>query len=415
MNTATASLRVIASCVLFFCASVARADAVTDWNAITEATIIAATPDPAVRARTAAIAQVAVFEAVNSIVGEYEPYLRKLDAPSAASPEAAAVTAAHRVLVKLHAERAPQLDASRDKSLAAIPDGNRKRDGIAVGVAAADAILASRAGDGFDVVVPYTPGTQPGEYRSTPPEHIPAFRPGLGKVETFSIANGRQFRSPPPPPPGSHRYTRDYEEVKRVGEAQSKDRPPDRTQVARFYDATDGEQIYYPAARQVAVTRSRTLSQNARLFALLGIAMWDAAVSCFETKYHFKLWRPVTAIHEAGKDENDRTEPDPKWQAVIFTPPFPAYPSGHATFGAAARAVLEAEFGPNGHSIRLANPAVPDIVLNYTSFKQITDDIDDGRIYGGVHYRFDQEAGAQMGERVGKYVLSHALRPTKRH
>lgn len=367
---------------------------------------MAASPDPAVRARTAAIAQVAVFEAVNSIVGDYEPYLRKLDAPSGASPEAAAVTAAHRVLVKLHGDKAPQLDASRDKSLAAIPDGAGKQSGIAVGVAAADAILAARAGDGFDAVVPYTPGTQPGEYRSTPPEHIPAFRPGLGKVETFSIANGRQFRSPPPPPLGSHRYTRDYEEVKRVGGAQSKDRPPDRTQVARFYDATDGEQIYYPAARQVAATRSRTLSQNARLFALLGIAMWDAAVSCFETKYYFNLWRPVTAIHEAG---------DPKWQAAVFTPPFPAYPSGHATFGGAARAVLEAEFGPAGHSIRLANPAVPEIVLNYTSFKQITDDIDDGRIYGGVHYRFDQEAGAQMGERIGKYVLDHALRPRKRH
>jgi hypothetical protein len=417
MNTEAAphaTLLAIASCVLLFSASAARADAVTEWNAITEATIVGATPDPAMRGRTAAIAQVAVFEAVNSIVGEYEPYRKKIAAPSSASPEAAVIAAAHRVLVKLHADQAPQLDASRDKSLAAIPDGGGKRAGVALGIAAADTILALRAHDGFDAPVSYSPGTEPGEYRPTPPEHFPAFRPGLGQVATFSIRNGRQFRSAAPPPLGSKRYASDYEEVKRLGEAQSKERPQDRTQVARFYDATDGEQIYYPAARQVAATRSRTLSQNARFFALLGIAMWDGAVACFETKYHFNLWRPVTAIHEGAADGNDRTEPDPKWQAVVFTPPFPSYPSGHATFGAAARAVLEDEFGPEGHSITLTNPVLPEIVLKYTTFKQITDDIDDARIYGGVHYRFDQEAGALMGKRVGEYVLRHELRPACR-
>jgi hypothetical protein len=414
MNTETTprvTLRVLASCGLLFCASGAHADAVTDWNAITEATILAATPDPAMRGRTAAIAQVAVFEAVNSIIGDYEPYRSKIEAAAGASPEAAAIAAAHRVLVTLHAEAAPKLDAARDQSLAAIAEGAPKRDGIAVGVAAADAMLALRADDGFHVSVPYTPGTQPGDWRPTPPEHIPAFRPGLGQVATFSIRDGRQFRAAAPPPLGSKRYTRDYGEVKRVGEAHSTERPEDRTQVARFYDATDGEQIYYPAARQVAATRARTLSQNARLFALLGMSMWDAVVACFETKYHFNLWRPVTAIREAATDGNQRTEPDRNWQAAVFTPPFPAYPSGHATFGAAARVVLEEEFGPNGHSITLTNPALPDIVLRYTTFKQITDDVDDGRIYGGVHYRFDQEAGALMGKRVGEYVLRHELRP----
>jgi hypothetical protein len=417
MNTEAAYRAIVlavAFCVLLLSSVAARSDAVTEWNAITEATILAATPDPAARARTAAIAQVAVFEAVNSIVGDYEPWRRKLAAPSGASPEAAAIASAHRVLVKLHADRAPQLDASRDKSLAAIAEGGPKRAGIAVGIAAAEAVLALRAADGFDEPVSYTPGTEPGEYRPTPPEHIPAFRPGLGQVATFSIRHGRQFRSAPPPPLGSKRYARDYEEVKRVGDATSNERPEDRTQVARFYDATDGEQIYYPAARQVAATRSRTLSQNARLFALLGIAMWDSVVSCFETKYHFNLWRPVTAIHEGGADGNDTTEPDPKWQAAVFTPPFPAYPSGHATFGAAARVVLEDEFGPDGHSITLTNPALPDIVLKYTTFRQITDDIDDGRIYGGVHFRFDQEAGALMGKRIGEYVLRRELRPACR-
>jgi hypothetical protein len=418
MNTETtclAALRSIAYGALLVVTSSARADVVTDWNAITEATIVSATPDPAMRARTAAIAQVAVFEAVNSIVGDYEPYREKIPASSGASPEAAAIAAAHRVLVTLHSGMAAQLGASREKSLAGVPNESAKRAGIAVGIAAADAILAVRADDGFDAPAPYTPGTNPGEYRPTPAESLPAFRPGLGRVATFSIRNGRQFRSASPPPLGSKRYARDYEEVKRVGEARSTERPDDRTQVARFYDATDGEQIYYPVARQLAAARSRTLSQNARLFALLGIAMWDSVVACFETKYHFNLWRPVTAIREAGTDGNRRTEPDREWQAAVFTPPFPAYPSGHATFGGAARAVLENEFGLDGHSITLTNPVVPEIVLEYTSFEQITDDIDDGRIYGGVHYRFDQEAGAMMGRQIADYILGHSLRPSRHH
>jgi PAP2 superfamily protein len=418
MNTAAtlrAALSALTCCLLLADAGAARADAVTEWNAITETTVLAATPDPAARTRTAVIAQVAVFEAVNSIVGDYEAYHRKLHAPSGASPEAAAIAAAHRVLVTLHTDQAQRLDASRDQSLAAIADGAPKRDGIAVGIAAADAILALRAHDGFDTSVAYTPGTKPGEYRPTPPENLPAFRPGLGQVATFAIRDGRQFRAAPPPSLRSKRYARDYEEVKRVGEAHSKERPEDRLQVARFYDATDGDQIYYPAARQVLAARPQSLSRNARLFALLSIAMWDAAIACFETKYHFNFWRPVTAIREGATDGNERTAPDANWLSAVFTPPFPSYPSGHATFGGAARLVLEREFGPHGHSITLTNPVLPEIVLTYTSFKQITDDIDDGRIFGGVHYRFDQQAGALMGERVGEYVLRHTLRPVRHH
>jgi PAP2 superfamily len=415
-TTATCTvLCALASFIVLLGPTTARADAVTDWNEITQATIVTPMPpDPARGGRTAAMVQLAVFEAVNSIVGDYEPYRRKIQAPSNASPDAAAIVAAHRVLVKFHADKAPQLDAARDKSLAAIPDGARKKAGIIVGTAAADAILALRANDGFDTPVSYTPGTDPGEYRPTPPEHIPAYRPGLGQVATFVVRNGRQFRADPPPSLDSRRYTRDYEDVKTVGEAESKERPEDRTRVARFYEVTDSESIYFPAARQVAATRSRTLSQNARLFALLGMAIFDAAVTCFETKYHYNLWRPVTAIREGGNDGNDRTKPDPKWRAAVFTPPFPSYPSGHATFGAAARAVLEDEFGLDGHSITLTNPAVPDIVLKYTTFKQITDDVDDGRVFGGVHYRFDQDEGATQGKRVGEYVLKHALRPACR-
>jgi hypothetical protein len=408
MNTETLLRSFPASCLLMLCATVTNADVVTDWNAIMQQTGLAASPeDPALRARTAVITQVAVFEAVNSIVGDYEPYDEKIEAPDSASADAAAIAAAHRALSKLHPEAAAKLDVEREKSLAAIADGAGKTDGIAVGVAAADAILAQRASDGFDLQVPYTPGTRAGEYRPTPPDHSPAFRPGLGDVATFVIRNGRQFRSPPPPALNSKRYADDLEQVRRLGEIHSTKRPTDRTQLARFYEVADADSIYHPAARQVIATRARTVSQNARLFALLSMAIFDGAVACFETKYHFNLWRPVTAIRESGTD--------PNWLSLVFTPPFPSYPSGHATIGGAARAVLEQEFGAGGHLITLTHPAVPEIVLHYTTFKQITQDIDDGRVHGGVHYRFDQEWGARQGRRVGKYVLRHALRPVCAH
>ena len=417
MNTETnnrARRSAVLASLLLVIASGARADVVTDWNSVL-GDVVADLPNPAVAARTAVITQVAVFEAVNSIVGDYEPYRYRIKASPGASPDAAAIAAAHAVLVKLHPEKTAQIDAQREKSLAAIPEGPDKAGGIAVGVATAAAIIAQRAHDGFDAVIPYAPGMRPGDYQATPPDFTPAFMPGLGEVDTFVIRHGRQFRSAPPPDLRSMEYARDYEEVKRVGAVNSAERSEDLALRARFYAVTEADRIYYPAARQVASVQGKTLSENARLFALLSMAIWDGIVACFETKYRFALWRPVTAIRAAQTDRNPKTQPDSNWEALVFTPPFPAYPSGHASFGGAARAVLEEEFGADGHDIALMNPAMPGVVLHYTAFKQITDDIDAARIFGGVHFRFDQEAGALLGKRVGEYILRHALRPACAH
>jgi PAP2 superfamily len=336
-------------------------------------------------------------------------------APPGASPEAAAVAAAHRALAGLHPDQVTSLDAHRVASLAAIADGPAKDAGIAVGEAAALAVLAKRTDDGSNDDTPYSPGTAPGRYRPTPPDFTPAFRPGLGQVDTFAIKSGAQFRVDPPPALRSARYTRDYNEVKKVGELHSDDRPPDRAAVARFYAVNDAVQIYFPAARQVSQAQGRTLAENARTFALLGLAIFDAVVACFDSKYFYDFWRPVTAIHLADHDGNRKTEADANWATFVPTPPFPSYPSGHAAFGAAARRVLERTLGAGGHAITLASPLVPDVVLRYTSWKQITDDVDDARIYGGVHYRFDQQEAAWQGRRVGTYVLRHWLRPGHRH
>jgi hypothetical protein len=398
--------------VLFLLGSqLADADAVTDWNAIMEATV--ANVDPFLQVRSAAITQLAVFEAVNCIIADYEPYLGSISAPRGASAEAAAVAAAHRALSRLHADRASTLDSLLAKSLAQILDSQAKKDGITVGVAAADAILALRADDGSDAEASYTPGSEPGDYQLTPPDFAPAFRPKLGQAVTFGIGNGAKFRLPPPPALRSERYAHDYREVKKLGDVNSRERPRARTDVARFYGVTDAVPLYNPAARQVSAAQGKSLSENARIFALLSMAIADAAIAVFDSKYLYNFWRPVTAIRAGDRDGNRATDPDPDWLPLIDTPPFPAYPSGHAGFGGAARRVLEELFGARGHSITLTNPLAPDIVLHYTSWKQITDDVDDARVSGGVHFRFDQEAAARQGRRVGSYILEHQLRPAR--
>lgn len=403
--------KVVLAISLALATATAHADVITDWNAIMQTTVEQV--DPFVQVRTAAIAQVAMFEAVNSITHDYQPYLDDVAAPRGAAPEAAAISAAHRVLTTLIPQNAANLDALRATSLSAIPDGSSKRNGIAVGEAAAAALLAVRATDGSDVIVPYTPGTKVGDWQPTPPDHTPAFRPGMGRVATFAIRSGQQFPLEPPPPLRSERYTRDYSEVMRFGDRKATERTPYQSNIARFYAVTDAVPLYFDAARQVSAAQGKTLSENARTFALLGMAIFDAAVACFDAKYSYNLWRPVTAIRAGDRDGNRETRPDPAWLPFIDTPPFPSYPSGHAAFGAAARRVLEHEYGAAGHSITLRNPLVPDVELHYSSWKRITDDVDDARVFGGVHYRFDQEAAARQGKRVGKYVLEHQLRPRR--
>lgn len=390
--------------------SAARADTVTDWNVIMQATVSAAPTSPFYQARWSAIVQLAVFEAVNSIERDYEPYLGIIDAPWWASPDAAAIAAAHRTLVTLRPGSAAALDILREAALAEIPDGLAKEDGILVGEFAAAAMLLLRGGDGWDAVVPYTPGTEVGDWQPTPSAFAAASFTQWGQVTPFALRNGSQFRLPPPPALDSVRYAKAYNEVKLLGRVDSPFRPQDRTDVALFYAATGPLQVFNSAARQVSVAQGFSRSQNARLFALLGMAIADASIAVFDTKYHYNFWRPVTAIRNGDLDGNDGTERDADWLPLITTPTFPGYASAHGTLSNAARAVLEQAFGKRGHAITLTNPALPSIVLKYTAWDQITDDISDARVYGGIHFRFDQDAGAYQGRQVGKYILRNYLR-----
>jgi hypothetical protein len=404
-----------AAILLLFNATASRADAVHDWTLNMLHTISA--QSPFAQARFAAITELAVFEAVNACTGDYEPYLGTVTAPAHASPDAAAIAAAYRVLRNYFPASAATLDGLLATSLAAIPDGTSKSDGIAVGEAAAAALIAARANDGSSPLQTFLPdSTDPGVWQPTPPAFGPGILLNWRNVTPFGVKSSDQFRADPPPALTSPRYRRDYDEVKTVGEINSSNRPPDRTDVARFYAAVSPAQVWNLAALQVSAAQRRTLSENARAFALLNMGISDALVSVFDTKYFYLFWRPVTAIRAGDTDGNPKTEPDPGWTPLITTPSFPGYASAHASGSGAARRIAEAIFGRDGHDITLSDPSLPTVTLHYTSFHDITDDIDDARVYGGIHFRFDQEAGGRLGRRVGRYVYGHNLRPAhQRH
>jgi hypothetical protein len=387
--------------------SVAKADVLLEWNEIMT-TAVGDQPPPD-QNRVAAITQLAVFEAVNAVAGDFEPYLSPVTAAHGASLEAGVVSAAHAALTHYFPDQASILDAARVRSLATIPDSPARDAGIAAGQAAAAGMIAARSNDGSEVPEFHLPpSSRPGEWQLTPdcPPEGGVFL-HFRKVTPFGIRHARQFRSAPPPRLGSRRYTEDYNEVKRVGGAESMERSPAQATVAEFYAVFSDAPLWNAVARQIASARRKSLVENARAFALLNMALSDAGVAVLETKYHYNFWRPETAIQNGDADRNRRTDTDPSFAPFIVAPCFPSYPSGHATTSYAAREIIERIYGRGPHRITLSRP---DVTLNYARLEDITRDIDDARVYSGIHFRFDQEEAAEQGRRLGEYVYKHKLR-----
>lgn len=399
--------------LLVLCPSSTRADVVLDWNTIL-ISVVSDQPPP-LQNRFAAITQVAVFEAVNAVTGGYTPYVKSIAPRPGASPHAAAVSAAYHVLRAYFPGRTTMLDDARARSLQTIPDGPAKAAGLAVGEEAAAAIVAARLHDGAEPPEFHLPTlATPGEWQLTP-ECPPAGGVFLHwrTLVPFVIQRAEQFRSDPPPALGGPAYARDYREVALVGGRDSRERSPDRTNVARLYADLSDAALWNLVARQLAAAHPRSLTEHARVLALLNMALNDAGIAVMETKYHYNVWRPETAIRAGAADGNERTEPDPAFEPFIRSPCFPSYPSGHGATSHAARTILERAFGGHGHAITLRTPSIPEIVLRYRTIKAITADIDDARVYAGVHFRFDQVAAAEQGRALGAYVHRHSLRPVK--
>ena len=405
--------------LLAFNPAAARADVVLHWNGIAVATLVSQGASPFAQARFMAITQLAVFEAVNAITGDYQPYLGTVVAPVGASADAAAIVAAYGVL-KNYFPAAPNLDTAYAASLAAIPDGSAKSGGITTGQDAAAKMILARVGDGSSPPQFYMPtSTDPGVWQLTPS------CPAAGGVNfqwqymtPFGVPSApgsqawlAQFDPGPPPALTSSQYAKDYNEVKRVGSVSSTERPQDRADVARFYAASSPSFVFNLAARQVAAAKGTSLAENARALALLNMASNDSLVASFWTKYHYLPWRPETAIFEGAFDGNAKTTADSGFAPYILTPCFPSYPSNHGSGSNSAAEILRRIFGADGHTITMTNPGVPGLTFHYSGFKEITDDIADARVYGGIHFRFDQDTGGRLGRDIATYIYKHNLRP----
>ena len=355
--------------------------------------------------------QVAVFEAVNAITGDYEPYLGTISAPPGASTEAAAVAAAHGVLKAFFPAQGTTLDQQRANSLATIPDDEARNDGISVGEAAAAAMIANRTNDGSAPPQFHTPpNVDPYEWQTTagcPP--VGGVFKHWSNVKTFGIESSSQFRAGPPSKLTSIEYSRDYNEVQAVGEINSTQRPQERAVVARLYAAQPPHYGWNSVLRQIASTRHDDITRIARTAAVMNMSLSDAHITVFESKYFYRTWRPVTAIPRGDEDGNPLTAPGP-FTPYIATPCFPGYPSAHGAGGGAAREVLERAYGRRGHSITMSHPNAPGIVIHYTDLRTIIDDVSDARVFGGIHFRYDQNAGERQGRDIGRYNDHNSFR-----
>ena len=290
---------------------------------------------------------------------------------------------------------------------------------MALGRSVADQILALRQNDGSGVVLPpYLGGTDPGQWRPTPSANLPGLLPGLADVTPFAMTSNDQFRPAAPPALDSAAYTAAFNEAKELGSATSAMRTADQADIARFWANGAGTATATGhlnlLAQIVAEQQGNTLEENARLFAALNIAMADAVISCWDAKYEFSFWRPVTGIREAANDGNPDTAADAGWTPLLVTPNFPAYTSGHSTVSGAAAAVLADYFGTDNvaYTLPSQNPAIA--ARSYTSFSQAAAESAVSRLYGGIHWSFDNNVGLTAGTAVGQYVVANFLRPVER-
>jgi hypothetical protein len=335
--------------------------------------------------------------------------------------EAAVTIAAHTVLTTYFPAAAPALNAARDTDLAAISNGPAKTAGIAVGMAAANAMIALRAADGSSPLLTISPtSTAAGDYQLTTGCAAAMFY-NWQNVTPFGIANASDFLLDPPPTLQSNQYAKDYLEVKTVGASTSADRPADRADVVRLYAVSSPSFVLSMATRQIAAEQGTSVSENARALALIHMAASDSLVASFLNKYHYNRWRPETGIRNGWVDGNDKTDGDVFFATFIPTPCFPSYPSNHASGMNGGLEAMRRLFGAAGHHIRITNnvPALGSlpatvITASYTQLKEISDDVDDARVYGGIHFRYDQEAGGVLGRAIATEVVKNNLLPVHR-
>jgi len=381
-----------------------------DWTATALEAASTAKQLAFVQARSLAMVHVAMFEAINAVEKRYTPYKVTAVATPGTSAEAAAAVAAHDVLASLYPSQAASFDAKLDIALVRVTDPGVRASSLALGQRTAAGILALRAADGSEAPSTWRPLTSPGVY-------IPTTLPvgtTWGKVTPWVLDKGDQLHPAPPPPLASAEWARDYNEVKSLGSKTSTTRTPAQTEIANFWIVT-GPTLFLAATLSLLESApQRSLVQNARLLALVSMALADGYIAIFEAKYAYNFWRPLTAIRNGDLDGNDSTAPDLSWLPLIDTPLHPEYPCAHCINAGAAGAVLEKEFG-NGRvpKFQVTSPSVPNVTHAWERIADFVDEVSNARVWAGVHYRNSTAVGTAMGRQLGELGWQKLLRPLK--
>jgi PAP2 superfamily len=411
-RTAAALVAVAAVLALTGPAS-ARADVVTDWNGhATNALIVTAGQSPTVSTLHLAMVHGAVYDAVNAIDRRHDPYLVAPQARRWYSKDAAAATAAYRVLSSLVPAQQGSLDALYTASLDDIPAGNARAGGIAVGDASAAVMLAARADDGRFGPFRFPVGFGPGQWRPVPPALGNDPFAWVARVKPFLVESATRFRSDGPNPITSKKYAREFAEVKALGSLTGSARTADQTDMARFW-AEHPAAMWSRVFRALSSGHELRTADSSRLFAMLYLTAADSLISCWDDKAHWLYWRPMTAIREADADGNPATEADAAWTPLIGTPPYPDHPSGHACLSSSIVRTLRDFFGTDRAEFS-ALSATSGTTRSFTRFSQAIDEIIDARVYSGIHFRIADEQGAEIGTQVARWREKHFFRESRR-
>jgi len=364
--------------------------------------------------RSFAIMHAAIYDAVNAIDKKHRPYVVRLSGvPRDASQEAAAAAAAHEVLVALYPAFKATLDAQLQQSLAQIPDGNDKVEGVLIGQTVADRIVAARSNDGSNAQpIPHVFGNAPGDYQSTPPNFPP--QPQFthwSRVTPFALEHANQFRPGPPPALTSDAYGDAFNQIKSLGIANSTTATADEALTGRFWNGAI-QNYWNEIAQTLSLAHGLTTAQNARLFALLNLSFADDVIAFYDAKYTYNFWRPVTAIRAADPGINPETVADPNWLPEVGkTAPDPSYPGAHAVISAAGAEVLISFFDRDRAEFNVTSEVLPGVERSFTSISAAAEEATLSRIFGGQHFRFDLTTGQRLGREVADFVVDNFLTP----
>jgi hypothetical protein len=392
-------------------------EVILQWNRVLMETILTPGQHPAtiMPVRSYAIMHAAMFDAVNSIEGSHTPYLTDVPGSQNASVQAAAAQAARDVLVGLYPTRVAVFDAELAVSLQGIEE-YRAQQGIRVGQIVAERILAVRATDGWIAPPPaYVLPATPGNWQPVAPANAAATFTHYPSVTPFAITSPGQFAPGPPPSLTSAQYAADLNEVKEIGAVNSATRTADQTQVARLWanvgTPTNFLFVWNNVARTVSEARSLSTVERARLFALTNIALHDALQVTFASKFHYGLWRPLTAIRRADEDGNANTVADPAWLSLIPSPPYPSYAGNMSAIGTSQSTILAQFFGRDDISFQHTWAGTGGATRSYAGFSVMADEQARARVYGGIHFTFDNVAGQSVGRNVANYIFANIMRP----